>query len=93
MFDRRQQKARVLQEVSAQQLLEWYDMHIAPAGLKHHALCVQIWGGGGGWTGEGGDERGEEGVALVVAAGEVQAFKQRLRVLPLPQMQLPPLPL
>lgn len=45
VFDRRRQKAAAAHRLSPQQLLEFYDMYLHPDGLRHQALCVQVWGG------------------------------------------------
>jgi len=95
VFNRRQLKAAALEDITQQQVMEWYGTHVNPTGSHHHAMCVQVWGGAAGVpdgvvaalhaaAGGGG------GGSVVVAAGDVVAFKKAQALLPLPAMQLPP---
>lgn len=95
VFDRRQLKA-ALQDITQQQVMEWYDTHVNPTGPSHHALCVQVWGGAAGVPDgvlaalHADASAGGGGGSAVVVARDVAAFKQAQQLLPLPAMQLPP---
>lgn len=90
MFDRRQQKAAAVQAITQQQLKDWYDLHVDPNGQKHHALCVQVWGGMGAAPADAVAAALHGPGSRAVAAGEVDMFKQALQILPQPRLQLPP---
>lgn len=97
VFDRRQQKAAAVRAVTQQQLLDWYDQHVHPAGSRHHALCVQEWGGAAAAPATAVEAaaaaaalQGPGSSGGVVSAQQVASFKQRQALLPLPTMQLPP---
>lgn len=83
VFDRRLQKAAAVRDINQQQLMDWYDLVVHPAGQMHHALCVHVWGGVAAAPADAAVQ------GPVVAAGEVAAFKNRQRLLPAPSMQMP----
>lgn len=83
----------MLAALQPQQLLEFYDAVVNPAGSRHHALCVQVHGGVASGAdvvcaGQAGDAA--DGTAQLLREGNVAAFKQQCQLLPLPEMQLPP---
>lgn len=88
-FDRRQLKAAAVAVLQQHQLMHWFDNVVHPQGGRHHALCVQVWGGKVGVE-EAYESAAAQQPTACVDGSKMEAFKACQPLLPLPEVQLPP---